>query len=182
MPPPSARPAPTLPPPAPLLRRIAVPAAVTLALTLTRLFAELGQLPGWLASRDAGGHAALLGISWLPPLLGWWFARGLVGRTDHPKRELARTLLAYGLAARLPVVIITAIAEARHWDTHFTKYGPDEAKWPATYWGRIGIASIAQLGFWVVVWTLGSGMLVGWLWLRARERRDVSAPRAGTAA
>jgi hypothetical protein len=50
------------------------PAVITLGITLLRLF---GELQGWapaLFNRAAGGGGALLGISWLPFLLGPYFA------------------------------------------------------------------------------------------------------------
>ncbi len=146
------------------------PAILTLVITLLRLGAELAKLPSWLAGRDGGGNAALLGISWLPPLLGWWFARQIHGRTERPKTLLAKTLIAYGFAARIPVVLVTVLAERKGWDTHFNKFGPNPENGPTTFIGKIGAASFAQLVFWIFVWTLGSGMLVGWLTLRSRKR------------
>ena len=158
-------------------RRIAGPAALTLAITLARLYAELGNLPHFISGSGAGGNGALLGISWLPPFLGWWFARSIVDRTGRPKRELAKTLIAYGFAARVPVMVVTwiAIEKGAAWDTHYTKFGPDPAEYPTTLAGKMGVAAIAQLGFWVFVWTLGTGMLVGWLWMR-KQRKQQPAP------
>ena len=150
-------------------RRIAIPAVVTLVITLLRIAGELGGLPSFLAGRGAGGNGALLGISWLPPFLGWWFARGIAGRTPRPKRELAKTLIAYGFAARAPVVALTWFALKRGWDTHLTKFGKDNEMDPGTFAGRMAGAAFFQLVPWVFVWTLGTGMLVGWLWLR-RQR------------
>lgn len=163
------------PPLRPLLQRVALPALLTLGITLARVFGELGSLPDWLVNRSAGGGGALIGISWLPPLLGWWFMREIAGKSERPKRELAKTLIAYGFLARLPVFALTWIAEVRGWQgTHLTKYGPDPADYPATLVGRLGTAAAAQLGFWVFAWTLGSGMLVGWLWLKSRRARAMA--------
>lgn len=152
------------------LQRIALPALLTLAITLARIQAELHSLPNWLAGKDAGGNAALLGISWLPPLLGWWFAREIAGRSERPKRELAKTLIAYGFCARLPIVVLTWMALENGWQTHLTGFGRNNESDPGTFAGRMRMTVIAQLGFWVFAWTLGTGMLVGWLWLR-RQRR-----------
>ncbi len=162
---------PTAPTLRPLLNRIALPALITLAITLARIAGELGSLPNWLAGRGAGGNGALLGISWLPPLLGWWFAREIAGRSERPKRELAKTLIAYGFLARLPVLLLTWMAIERGWDTHLTKFGKDNESDPGTFLARMGMAAVAQLGFWVFAWTLGTGMLVGWLYLRRRSQR-----------
>jgi hypothetical protein len=54
-------------------RLIAVPALITLAITLLRL---AGELLGWsrvLFSRAAGGGGALVGIVWLVPVFGAYF-------------------------------------------------------------------------------------------------------------
>ena len=50
------------------------PAVITLAITLLRL---VGELQGWapaLFNKSAGGGGALVGISWLPIVLGPYFA------------------------------------------------------------------------------------------------------------
>lgn len=173
----SAPPPPSLEPLPPLCQRIAGPAALTLVITLARLYAELAKLPSFVAGTNPGGSAALLGISWLPPFLGWWFARGILGRTDRPKKVLAKTLIAYGFVARIPVVAITwiAIQKGDAWDTHFTKFGPDPAKYPQTLSGKMLATCGAQLGFWIFAWTLGTGMLVGWLWMRAKAKQRLAA-------
>lgn len=53
---------------------IAIPAVITLAITLLRLAGELEHWPSPWFSRAAGGGAAIVGISWLPILFGPWFA------------------------------------------------------------------------------------------------------------
>jgi len=173
----SAPPSTSLAPLPSVWQRIAAPAALTLAITLARLYAELAKLPDFVAGSDAGGNWAILGISWLPPVLGWWFARGILGRSDRPKKALAKTLIAYGFAARLPIVVITwiAIQKGDAWDTHFTKFGPDPAKYPTTLTGKMLGTLAAQLGFWIFAWTLGTGMLVGWLWMRKQRPSAVPA-------
>lgn len=178
----SAPPPPALEPLPSVWRRIAAPAALTLAITLARLYAELAKVPDFVAGREPGGNFALLGIAWLPPVLGWWFARGIVGRSDRPKRALAKTLIAYGFAARLPIVAITwiAIGKGDAWDTHFTKFGRDPANYPATLEKKMLATCAAQLGLWIFVWTLGSGMLVGWLWMRRQRAIAARGATAGT--
>src|SRR5215813_2742040 len=81
---------------------VLVPALITLGVTLLRLVAEVIRAPGWLASSEAGGRGALLGIVWLPLLFGPWFAlriRPHVAGTKALLARLAKTLLVYGLAA-----------------------------------------------------------------------------------
>jgi hypothetical protein len=58
-------------------RLIAVPAVVTLAVTLIRLTGELLHWSPKLFSREAGGAGALVGIVWLVPVFGIYFAMRL---------------------------------------------------------------------------------------------------------
>lgn len=53
---------------------IAVPAVITLAITILRLAGELAHWPAPWFSNEAGGGAAIVGISWLPIFFGPWFA------------------------------------------------------------------------------------------------------------
>jgi len=83
-------------------------ALVSLGLTLLRLY---GELHGWsplLFSRDAGGRFALVGIAWLVPLLGIWFALRLQEQGRTPARSGRALLLSFVglvlLAAPGPIV------------------------------------------------------------------------------
>jgi len=65
-------------------RMILVPAIITLGITILRL---VGELQGWtpiLFGRAAGGGGAILGISWLPLILGPYFAVKLAGSERGP--------------------------------------------------------------------------------------------------
>jgi hypothetical protein len=76
------------------------PAVLTLAVTVLRL---VGELRGWSPayfSRLPGGGLALVGVSWLPPLAGAYFAFRLA-RAGVPSPSLAR--VAAGPAAALAV-------------------------------------------------------------------------------
>jgi hypothetical protein len=53
---------------------ILIPAIITLGITILRLVGELQHWTPILFNRDAGGGGALLGISWLPLILGPYFA------------------------------------------------------------------------------------------------------------
>ena len=55
-------------------RLILVPAVITLAVTLLRLVGELQHWSPRLFSREAGGAGALVGIVWLVPIFGIYFA------------------------------------------------------------------------------------------------------------
>jgi len=63
---------------------ILVPAILTFAVTLLRL---AGEMAGWserLFGRSAGGGASLVGIVWLIPFFGAWFALRLVRAGEGP--------------------------------------------------------------------------------------------------
>lgn len=150
-------------PPACGIRRLVMGAAsLTLAVTLLRLFLELLKAPEWLASRQAGGGFAVLGISWLPIVFGPMFAARIGPQTTTTWAFLKRmyqTLLAYGWACRVPVVLITLLGLYAGWDIHFTKFGPgiDKLGTPA----KIGVMLGAQLVFWSMIWTPLSGTVAG---------------------
>ena len=65
-------------------RLVAAPALVTLTVTLVRLFGELQHWSPTMFRRDPGGLGALVGIIWLAPVFGVYFARKLVKRGDGP--------------------------------------------------------------------------------------------------
>jgi hypothetical protein len=114
----------------------------------------------------------LLGITWLPPVFGIYFATRLSG-VERPYRSLAKTLIAYGYAARIPVFVITVLAIMGQWGTHHEKFGPDPAQQPS-FWAKVGLTAAFQLVAWVFVWTLGTGMLTGGLTLLLLRRRRVA--------
>jgi len=63
---------------------IAIPAAITLCVTILRL---IGELEGWsplFFNRAAGGGAAVMGISWLPIIFGPYFAVKLARASEGP--------------------------------------------------------------------------------------------------
>src|SRR5262245_60615924 len=108
-------------------RLITVPAIITLAVTLLRLVGEFMNLPSWLANKDAGGPGALIGIAWLAPVFGVYFAMKLADAPGKLWKNLLKTLFAYGLAARIPVIIIMALATFGNWGTHYDAYPPNMA-------------------------------------------------------
>jgi hypothetical protein len=191
------------------------PAVITLAITILRV---VGELQGWsksLFNPEPGGGGALVGISWLPLLLGGYFAWKLSkagsGTTSPWKAAglsllsfallmgigvgmealklgqiaqiaifgigslavmflpllswpaLGRTLLAYGLAARIPVAVLMLFAISGNWGTHYDVLPTDA---PATLtqagtllrWFWIGL--VPQLTVWIA-FTVIVGTLVG---------------------
>ena len=156
-----------------VFRLVAGPALLTLAVTLARLVLEGLRAPDWLASRDAGGRGALIGIAWLPLLFGPFFVARLrqPGERTWPLlKRLLKVLVLYGWSARLPVVIITFLAVAFGWDTHFSKFGKDGEQ-PGM--GTIVLGTlVAQLVFWSVIWTPIVGGLAGIVYHRFTRAKD----------
>ncbi len=216
---------------APLGRLVLVPAVITLAVTLLRLAGELGRWSAMLFNRDAGGGAALVGIVWLIPVFGAWFAVRLARAGKEPARlgpvfgwaaaafalntalgvasfvlfprspvvqlavfgvgscaaiavarrawpALWRVLVAYGFAARVPVLVIMFFAIFRGWDSHYAKPRPDFP--PMGHWGLFGwTAFLPQITIWIYVTVVG-GLLFGALAIAVR-RMVVRTPAAATA-
>ena len=69
----------------PIKQWITVPALITLAITLIRLFGELLNLSPRFFSREGGGAGALIGIVWLVPVFGIHFALKLKALGDRPQ-------------------------------------------------------------------------------------------------
>lgn len=195
-------------------RLILVPAVVTLAVTLLRLVGELQNWSSALFNREAGGGMALVGIVWLVPLFGIYFALRLAGAGAGPGKvlrafglvllalalmpvagglasvagvdpmsltmlviyamvavvsvivalrawpALGRVLVAYGLAARIPVAIVMLVAIYANWGTHYDV--PPSADFPQmaplAKWFWIGL--VPQLTVWIA-FTVIVGMLFG---------------------
>jgi hypothetical protein len=209
------------PNPEPLWQLILIPSAITLAVTVLRVWGELEGWPALLFNRAAGG-AALLGITWLVPVFGAWFALkqarsgsgaqasrvlgvgvlalvvvfainflialikkeqsslgilgvfavssgfgALVGVYAWP--ALGRALLAYGLAARVPVVLVTLAAIRGDWRTHYDAMPPGfPAMGPLATWFWIGL--LPQMTIWMA-FTVIVGTIAGGLALLVEERR-----------
>ena len=192
---------------------IAIPAIITLAITLVRL---IGEMQGWSKvwfNPNPGGGGALIGIVWLVPIFGIYFAIKLSNAGEGPAGAgravlfavvgiiivvagfaaafkvsqpglpvaqlllgiaavvatvlqyriwpaLAKTLLAYGFAARIPVAIIMFFAIRGNWGTHYD--GPPPG-FPAdiTWFPKfVLIGLLPQLVFWIA-FTVIVGILFG---------------------
>ena len=139
---------------------ITVPAMITLGVTLLRLAGEFMNLPGWLASKAPGGNGAVIGITWLAPIFGVYFAIKLMEYSGPLWKNLLKTLFAYGLAARIPVVLIMGLAIFGNWGTHYDAFPPEMQAWtPMTKFLVGGV--VTQFLVWVCIWTVGSGMITG---------------------
>lgn len=206
-------------------RLIAVPALVTLAVTLLRL---TGELRGWSDTWFSRSmRASVVGIAWLAPVFGIYFALTLKKLERHPPSYarafgyslvgvlvlvagafipqllgvvwdfygrllygwlifataglvtahgwpvLWKTLLAYGYAARVPVVAVMFFAIRGHWGTHYDAVPadfPGLAFWPKFLW----LGFFPQLILWAA-FTVLIGMFFGTLAAGITRLREVSA-------
>ena len=106
----------------------------------------------------AGGFWAALGLGWItlptegqpgvPTGLPW--AAGILGTAILAMfaawPRLSATLLLYALLARLPVVVITFVAVAKQWGTHYEKLPPNFVLPPDA--DKALFLSMPQLTFW----------------------------------
>jgi hypothetical protein len=195
---------------------IAVPAIITLIITILRLVGELQHWPAPWFNSAAGGGGAIIGISWLPIIFGPYFAWKLAMAGEGPAsigkaigmclvglalfvvgaflaftgfskhltavlvlgfavqlvgafvprmgwRALGNTLLAYALAARIPVLIVMFIAMSANgghgWGTHYDVVGPELAN--ASFVQKFVYAAVVpQMTLWIA-WTTVIGGLMG---------------------
>ena len=63
---------------------ILVPSLITLAITILRLVGELQHWNPKLFNPEPGGGGALIGVSWLPPIFGIYFAIKLASSGEYP--------------------------------------------------------------------------------------------------
>ncbi len=93
-------------------RLVMVPALIALAVTIARLVGELGGGPSALFNREAGGQGALVGIVWLIPIFGIYFAVKLA-RSGHAPESAGRVIgfsvlgLVAAIAMSIAVVALT---------------------------------------------------------------------------
>ena len=154
---------------------IFIPALITLGITLLRLGLELMGAPAWLANKAPGGPGALIGISWLPPILGVYFAYRLTGTSGRLWKNLLLTLFLYGLAARIPVIILMGLAIFGNWGTHYDAFAPGVYTDAAPLMKFLQGGVMIQLVWWLVVWTIGSGMLTGMIASLFLSRRSAKS-------
>ena len=105
-----------------------------------------------------------------PPFFGVLVVTSIVGAfvAFRGWPTLGRTLLAYGLAARIPVAVIMLIAMLGNWGTHYDAAPPGFPEMgPIPKWLLIGV--VPQLTIWI--WfTMAVGALCGGIALAVRDR------------
>jgi hypothetical protein len=89
-------------------RLILVPALITLAVTGLRLTGEIMRWNPTFFSREAGGAGALVGIVWLVPVFGIYFARKLVAAGQGPAGAGRALGMAFLGLALVPAAVMLA--------------------------------------------------------------------------
>lgn len=85
---------------------ILIPAIVSFAVTLLRLVGELNEWSPSLFSREPGGGSSLVGITWLVPIFGVYFAMRLIHDGYRPKSSVKAVLLAVaGAVAGMGLIV-----------------------------------------------------------------------------
>lgn len=105
---------------------------------------------------------ALIVVGGLVPFLGW--------------KALAKVLLAYGYAARIPVVIIMYFAMRGSWGTHYDAI-PPEFPQDLPFWTKyFQLAVVPQLIMWIGFTTV-IGSLLGGIALAVTRRSKATTPQ-----
>ena len=134
-----------------------------------------GWSPTLFNRGDRPFSPSLVGIVWLVPLFGAWFGWELTRAGSgplSPGRALGRTLLAYGLAARIPVALLMLVAMLGNWGTHYDA----RASYPqmSTFGWWVGIGLVPQFFFWIWI-TIVFGALFGIVAAAIARRRGTAA-------
>lgn len=89
---------------------------------------------------------------------------------------ISKVLVAYGYAARIPVLIIMYFSIKGNWDTHYS-LGPPGVEFPS-FWSKfIQIAVLPQMIFWIA-FTIVAGSLAGGITIAISRRRRPTAEQA----
>lgn len=91
-----------------IMRLILIPSVITLAVTILRLVGELNNWSEFWFNRSPGGGGSPIGISWLAPIFGIYFALKLSREGEGPSSATRAILFALGSVAL--VVIASWVA------------------------------------------------------------------------
>jgi hypothetical protein len=95
-----------------------------------------------------------------------------------PWGALAKTLIAYAYAARIPVAIVMFFAIRGSWDTHYDALPPEGAI-PSGFWLKyLYIALIPQLVMWIA-YTIILGALIGTAYVAIAGRKKPAPAASG---
>ena len=119
-------------------------------------------LPAQFPGKEVIGLLLIIAGS-LIPFLGW--------------KALSKVLLAYGYAARIPVLIVMYFAMRGDWKTHYDAIPPAPFPQDLPFWTKfIQLAVVPQLIMWIA-FTIIMGSLVGGIALAlARRQKQATQP------
>ena len=144
------------------------PSSMWRALGVTVLAFAIVPATGFVASK-AGIPQQSLTTLWVFVVAA--LASVFVGMLAWP--ALGRTLFAYGLAARVPVVLVMLVAMLANWGTHYDVAPPDFPQMSTlAKWFTIGLAP--QLSIWMA-YTVVIGALCGIVAAAVAGRRTSAA-------
>ena len=92
-----------------MFKLILAPAVISLAITLLRLIGEINRWSPTLFNREAGGPGALIGIVWLVPVFGIYFAVRLAKEGRGP--ESRGRALGFTITGIVFFIALSAAAE-----------------------------------------------------------------------
>jgi hypothetical protein len=149
-----------------VLSLVLIPAAITLGVTLLRL---TGELLGWspdLFSRAPGGGLAVVGITWLAPIFGFYFGDRLTREGIEPS--------SMGRAAGVPLAALVVLPLLAHLATRAD--ADRTATEHMTVWAvvavvatGVGFAAWPRLGRVLLVYALAARLpVVALMWAAMR--------------
>jgi hypothetical protein len=143
-----------------LTRPILVAALITLVITGLRLLGEIEDWDATYFSRESGGKGAVIGISWLPILFGFWFGRRLVKGGRGPRS--VRRAMVLPLCGLLLVTATFGICSLLKLPPTTTFYAFSGAAWvgallamtawPALFGVNLTYGVLARVPVMVVIW------------------------------
>ena len=125
-------------------RLILVPAVITLGVTLLRLIGELQHWSKTYFNVGLGGGGAVVGITWLAPVFGIYFAMRLASAGEGPRSALRA--IAFGILGAL-VIFASAPAERLAFRT-----APSFQVRLLFGWAMFALAGLVTLPGWPRLW------------------------------
>jgi len=123
---------------------ILVPAIISLAVTLLRLVGELQHWSKTFFNAEVGGGGAVIGITWLAPVLGIYFAIRLAAAGEGP-RSAWRAL---GLGLLGAIIILGSLPAEK-----FVLPSPPSFQARLLYiWAMFALAGLGTLPGWPRLW------------------------------
>ena len=123
-------------------RLILVPALATLAVTAARLAGELMHGPRMFFNSDPGGPWAIVGIVWLAPIFGIYFALKLAAHGQEPKSF--RRAAGFALLGVAVVFALSFVGSRLHLQQNF--WG-----WRLYVWTIVAVAALVTLPGWAAL-------------------------------